>query len=393
MSRPAPNLYDVLGVPKGANPTEIKKAYLKMARTHHPDKGGDPEKFKEIAHANEVLSDEVRRRRYDETGSTDEQMAGGMPGGGGPFPFPFDVNVNLSDLFGNMFGHGPNGPMGPNGPVRKGKKPVPNTQTIPLRLEHFYLGHQFDLNINRQAFCGACDHTGAKVRETCKRCNGQGMVTQVVQMGPMAMHTTGPCMECQGKGQRVLETCGKCAGSGFTNETKKLTVHFPPGSRPQETFIFPEVCSDHPAFERPGDVHIVVQEDPSDPAFQTFRRVGDQLQHLETRVSVSLSECLLGVVVTLEGHPGYDEGLPIQLPAGSFHGDVYVLSGLGMPMVRENGKYGDLRVRVEASLSEEERERLSVHGADVLRPLLQPFVRGTNASKESIQTALKRVKD
>lgn len=390
-----PSLYDVLGVSKTATVTEIKKAYLKLARTHHPDKGGDSEKFKEIAQANEVLTDEVRRRRYDELGVMDDSAGGpgGQGGQGGPggFPFPFEMNVNLQDLFGGMFhGMGFGGGGGGGGPQRKGKKPSPTLQTVSVRLEQYYLGHRVELTIHRKSFCAGCDHTGAKNRETCRRCNGSGSATQVVQMGAMVMHTTGPCIDCQGRGQKVLEACGLCAGSGFKNETRKLAVDIPAGARPQETFLFPEVCSDHPNFERPGDAHITLQEDPNDPAYKTFRRTGDQFQHLETTVKVSLSEALLGTVVTLEGHPGYDEGLFIELPAGIFSGDVYVVDELGMPIVREKGKYGELRMRIEVSVSEEERVRMSGVGAEALRPVLGGLVPPIGCPVEAIQRGAKR---
>jgi len=395
------SLYDILGVGKTATTTEIKKAYLKLARTHHPDKGGDPERFKEIAQANEVLTDEVRRRRYDELGLTDDGPGGGgqsgMGGVGGGFPFPFEMNVNLHVLFGNMFqgmGVGMPGmppPPGGGGPHRKGKKPTPTLQTVPVTLEQYYLGHRVEITIHRQAFCGPCEHTGAKAREMCRRCHGSGSGSQVVQMGSMVMHTMGPCLDCQGKGQKVLEVCGVCAGSGFTNETRKLIVEIPAGARPNETFLFPEVCSDHPAFERPGDAHITLQEDPKDAAFRTFRRTGDQFQHLEVTAKVSLSESLLGTVIHLEGHPGYDEGLFVALPAGVFPGDVYVMDDLGMPLVREKGKYGELRIRVEVSVSEEERGKMAGQGADALRAVLGDLVSRGKCPVEAIQQGARRV--
>lgn len=392
------SLYDLLGVSRTASTAEIKKAYLRLARTHHPDKGGDPEKFKEIVHANEILTDEVRRRRYDELGITEEQTGPGSGPNGG-FPFPFEMNVNLQDLFGNMFqgmgmgpmgmGGGPPGPNGPNG-IRKGKKPSPTIQTVPIRLEHYYHGHHFDLNIHRQAFCAPCDHTGAKTKETCRRCHGSGSLTQVVQMGPMAMHTTGPCTDCQGRGQRLIDTCVVCGGAGFLQQVRKLAVEIPPGTRPRHVFIFPEVCSDHVAFEKPGDVHIQLQEDPGDVAFQVFRRTGDQFQHLETTITICLTESLLGTVVTLDNHPGYEEGLHIEIPAGTFPKDTYVLDNLGMPLLGEKDKYGELRVRVEVTVSEEERNRMSGPGAEALRSVLGELYSPSGHSMESIHRVARR---
>jgi DnaJ-class molecular chaperone len=388
------SLYDILEVNKSDSCNEIKKAYFKLAKTHHPDKGGDPERFKELQRASEILTDERKRRMYDELGVIEGEN-GGMPEGGGGNPFHnssgpggfgFPFEINLNDLFGGMFG---NSPVGPNkGPIRKGKKPAPAVQTINITLEQFYLGHNFDININRSAFCPNCDHSGAKSKETCKTCNGRGAVSQLIQMGPMAMHTTGPCTDCQGKGERIIEKCNKCTGSGFLQEKRTLSVKINPGTRPNESYIFPEVCSDHPAFERPGDAHIIIAEDPNDPAFKYFKRSGDKLHNLETTVLLSLSESLIGCTVKIDGHPGYDEGLFIKIPAGSFHGDTYCLSGFGMPIPGNIGKYGDLFVLINVIIKPMERNIFTSQARDLLVPLFEDKIRAYECPEESIQQDL-----
>ena len=382
-SKGAKSLYDVLGVSKTDTCTGIKKAYLKLARIHHPDKGGDPEAFKEITHASDILTDEKKRRIYDETGMTDEHAmeSGGFPGG---FPGSFPFEFNMNDLFGGMFGNQPVGPQ--RGPLRKGKKPAPAVQTIPVTLEQFYLGHKFDIQINRQSFCPKCEHTGAKSKEVCRKCNGQGAVSQIIQMGPMTMHTTGPCLDCEAKGERILEKCSHCSGSGFLNETRKLSVSIRPGMRKEETFIFPEVCSDHPAFESPGDAHIMLQEDPKDTSFQYFKRVGDRLEHLETTVSLSLSESLIGCVVQIDGHPGYDEGLFVKIPPGSFDQDKLCLSGFGMPIAGSIGKHGDLYIIINVTIKPSERALFTKDAQPLLVPIFQDKVRTYSCEESDIQT-------
>lgn len=379
------SLYDILGVNKSDSTTDIKKAYLKLARLHHPDKGGDPEKFKEIQRASEILTDDNKRRMYDDFGITGDEPGGmpsgdmgGMPGG---FQFPFEVNLN--DLFGGMFGGPQVGVQ--RGPIRKGKKPAPAVQTINATLEQFYLGNTFNIGVNRNTFCKECDHSGAKSKELCKKCGGKGAISQVVQMGPMAMHTTGPCVDCQGRGERIIENCTPCSGTGFNTEKRNLSVRLTPGIHPGETFVFPEVCSDHPAFERPGDAHIIVAEDTNDPAFKYFHRSGDKLENLETKVSLSLSESLIGCNVRIDGHPGYDDGLFVKIPAGSFHGDRYCLSGFGMPIMGDIGRYGDLFITIDISISSSERKIFTTKGYELLAPLFEDKVRTVNAPDGSIQ--------
>lgn len=387
-NKPAPSLYDVLGVSKSDSCTDIKKAYFKLARTHHPDKGGDSERFKEISRANEILSDEKKRHMYDSYGVTDDQapdMSHGFPGGiPGSFAFPFEVNLN--DLFGGMFGNPPVGPQ--KEPQRKGKKPAPATQSIAITLEQFYMGYKFDININRQSYCTHCEHTGTLSKEICKTCHGHGSVSQIVQLGNFTMHTTGPCTDCQGKGQRVLEVCSTCSATGYQTVKRTLTVNIIPGTKPEEVFIFPEVCSDQPAYERPGDAHIIIKEDTNDPAFTLFKRVGDALQHLKTNVSISLSESLMGCVVTIESHPGHEEGLFVNIPAGSFHGDTYCLTGYGMPLPGHIGKHGDLYLHIQVDVKPMERKLFATKGREALASLFEDKVRVVPCDKDAIQTDL-----
>jgi len=382
------SLYDILGVNKSDSCSDIKKAYFRLAKTHHPDKGGDPEKFKEFVRASEILTDEQKRRKYDEFGIIDGENGGapegmnGFPGAPG-FSFPFDININ--DLFGGMFG---NPPVGPRSNVRKGRKPPPTTQTIGITLEQFYFGHHFDIHINRQCFCSACNHTGAKSKETCKKCGGRGAITQAMQVGPMVMQTTGPCLDCQGKGERILEVCQNCTGSGFTIEKRNLAVKIPPGTRPGEMYLFPEVCSDNPEFERPGDAQIVIVEDGNDPTYKYINRVGDHYEHLQTTVTLSLSESLIGCKLRIDGHPGYEHGLFLQIPAGSFHGDKYCLSGFGMPIPGNIGKYGDLFITINVSITPMERKLFATKGREVLTSLFEDKIRECEIPEGSLQTEL-----
>ena len=152
--------------------------------------------------------------------------------------------------------------------------------------------------------------------------------------------------------------------------------------------MFPEVCSDHPGFEKPGDAHIVIVEDTNDIAGRFVKRVGEQLQHLETTISLSLAESLIGTVVRVDGHPGYKDGLYLQIPAGSFQGDRYCLTGYGMPLPGQIGTYGDFFVRIEVSIKPTERKLFATKGRKALTPLFEESIRSSECAKEDIKTEL-----
>jgi molecular chaperone DnaJ len=282
-------------------------------------------------------------------------------------------------MFGNQTGQG-------KGTVRKSKKPAPAVQNIPVTLEQFYLGHTHLITINRQSFCRTCQNTGAKTKEICKGCNGQGTSSQTIQMGPAIMQVHSPCLECGTKGEKVIEICGACSGTGFTADKRVLSVRIQPGTKPSEKFVFPEVCSDDPSYESPGDIEIHLYEDPNDPTYKRFKRVGDRLQHLETVMEISLAESLLGCTVQLEGHPGYDEPIFLKIPAGSFTGDRYLVRELGMPI--KGSQYGDLYLIIKVNVTAAERKKVSQEVVPLIEPLFQEGVRKTDSKEEVVHTEL-----
>ena len=148
------------------------------------------------------------------------------------------------------------------------------------------------------------------------------------------------------------------------------------------------MCSDHPQFEKPGDAHIVIIEDINDKAFSYFRRSGDRLQNLETTVLLSLAEALIGCTVKIDGHPGYDEGLFIKIPSGSFHDDKYCLTGFGMPIPGNIGKYGDLIITIDVTIKPSERKLLATQGRELLAPLFEDKIRTYECPEEDIQKDL-----
>lgn len=223
--------YDLLEVSKEASSAEIKKAYRKLAIKHHPDKGGDPEKFKEITKAYECLSDDEKRKTYDRFGEEGLEQGGG----GG----------DASDLLSQMFGGG--GGRSGGGGKKKGKPVVHN---IDVTLEQLYSSHTKKLAINRTVI----DHdVGVKV---CQQCDGRGSTVRVMRMGNMITQQQAPCAPCNGEG-KMFKT---------KKEKEILEVYVPKGAPDQHKVIISNKADEMPDVE-PGDVHFVVNEKPH-PVFK-----------------------------------------------------------------------------------------------------------------------------
>jgi DnaJ-class molecular chaperone len=358
------NLYSVLGVSKGADTEEIRKAYKTLAREHHPDKGGDPEKFKELSQAHEILSDDQKRRVYDMTGSITDQPQQQHS--------PFGMPEAFSHMFGGMFG----GMQGQNR-KREGKGPG-KIQEIPLRLDDYYKGRSLNVKLGRQGTCKTCKGHGGASMKQCDQCQGRGQINQMINMGPIQMLAQTPCPPCNGKGQQSFGRCQGCSGRGLTHEEKTMDIKVEPGMMPGNTFVFSGMCSDHPQFTEPGDVTVILreaEEDNDDTAEWT--RDGSRLK---TTVKVSLTEALLGTIKMVKGHPGYPNGLPIDISVGVQNMWVGTFPGLGMP-IRGTPRYGDAVITVLVTPTEVELNSLKANSI-MLKTFLPPIgpVAGTEGA-------------
>jgi len=338
------DLYQVLGVARDADTSDIRTAYKQLAKEHHPDKGGDPEKFKEISQAHEILGDEAKRQNYDMTGSTSDQPEMGHPfGGGGPFggmPFGGMPFGGMPDMFAQMFSGIPGMPP-TQGRKREGKGPG-KTQDLPLRISDYYHGRNLSVKLGRQAFCKDCKGSGAITVKNCDDCGGQGVVRQMVNMGPIQMVGHSPCGACRGKGQQNVGQCQTCNGRALIPEEKTLEIKVEPGMMSGNTVVFTSACSDHPQHAEAGDVTVVLREADEDGMAATWKREGTKLK---TSITLNLTEALLGTVRILQGHPGFTNGVPIEIPAGVQNMWTGTMPGLGMP-VRGTPKFGDAYVTV-----------------------------------------------
>ena len=346
------DLYKVLDVPRTADSSEIRKAYLKLSRQYHPDKvqGDEKEvaegKFKEISHAYEILSDDQKRAFYDQTGQDSSQVDGGNGGyGGGGMHFPFDIG----GLFG-MFGGG-GGPGGrPRQGRRQGKAPPRRTQ-IALTLKDYYFGRTLQIHLERQRFCSGCKGEGATNRQACSDCHGSGTKRQIIQMGPMIMENVGPCMTCGGGGRTKGDACGTCKGSKFIKEQKTLELQVQKGMKTGDVVTFAGESSQVEDYEEAGDVQVELVAADED---HDWERSGDNLTY---RVRLSLGEALVGKKLKLDGHPGYPQGLYVHIPAGVTNRQDIVVDGCGMPRSIGSG-FGDAVFHLTVLGTKEERALL-----------------------------------
>lgn len=327
------DLYARLGISRDASQDEIKRSYRKEALKHHPDRGGDTAAFQKIEEAHGILSNPERKAMYDATGSISEGPSFNPFGGGGG-----GFNVNLSEMFGQMFGHGSRGPPNANA----GRKPPvgPNkVHEIGVSLSDLYHGKQFELRMKRDVICSTCDGHGGMHVETCSACNGSGVRTTQVQMGPMMMIQQGPCDSCQ-SGKKVRDSCTACTGKKVRESESVLQVKIEPGMQEGERLTFAGKCSESPDFERPGDVILVLRAS-SDEKDGPWIREGATLKRV---ITLTWAEALLGFERELEAHPS---GRPLHIVwTGGFvkEGEVLRVVGWGMPDHFVAGSFGDLRL-------------------------------------------------
>ncbi|CAE8637315.1 unnamed protein product [Polarella glacialis] len=249
--------YKTLEVEKNANEADIKKAYRKLAVKHHPDKGGDPEKFKEVTRAYEVLSDPEKRAKYDRNGEE-----GLEEGGGG----------DAGDIFEQFFG---GGGRGGRGAPRKRQKTKDVVQNLKVTLEQMYTGQTKKMAITRQTV------DKKKGVQECRHCDGRGVKIEVVRMGPMIQQMQSACGACGGQGKSF----------GMKQEREVLEVHIQKGSPDGNKVTFREMADEHPDADA-GDVHFVIKQQEH----AVFKRKGADL-FIER--NITLVEALCGFEMEL----------------------------------------------------------------------------------------------
>lgn len=369
MSAASPNLYETLGVARGASADEIKKAYFRKAKESHPDKGGDKEAFQRLQAAHSVLSDPGARAEYDRTGRVSVEGSGGGGGGGATF----------ADIFGSMFS-GAGGfpfpmpmpmPGSGGGPQMRMPKGPSKVHEIGVGLDGFYNGKKFRITMNREVICGDCRGNGGEGEAPCGDCGGRGMRTQQIVVGGALTIARGPCGKCKASGRVPAVTCTGCNGRRVVEREAVLDAQIEPGMQEGDRIVFPGMCSESPDYDAPGDLVLVLRE-AAGVASSGWERQRAELAH---EVRLTVAESMLGWSRALEGHPS---GRPLNVvwKGGVIRdGEVLRVAGWGMPRRGATaGSFGDLllvcRVAVseQSTWSEEQRRALMSVWPDWVEP-------------------------
>ena len=346
--------YEVLGVSRDADAKTIKRAFLKLAKTLHPDVSDDPnaeEKFKEVNEAYSVLSDETKRSNYDRYGTPD-----------GPGGFGSDF-VDMSDIFGGGFGMGDIFDSFFGGFRGQGHgQPAQRTRgrdmsiTITISLAEAAAGCKKTIAYDRLGPCDDCEGSGVAEggnKVTCEKCHGTGVVETVRRTMLGTMRTSSPCPDCGGIGMKVDKPCETCGGQGRTPTRERVELEIPAGVLSGQSIRVPGKGEAGVLGDEAGDLiaQIYVERD------ERFER---QNNDLGTTVEVDAFQAMLGATVELDGILA-DEKIDVEVPAGCQYGQSVVISGHGMPRQGGQGR-GDLfvviRVVTPEDLTDEQKATL-----------------------------------
>ncbi len=326
--------YEILGVPRGAPPEDIKRAYRRLAMKNHPDRNpgdaGAEARFKECAEAYEVLADPERRAIYDRYGHAGLRST---PGHDFNSMNAEDIFSMFEDIFGGAFG---------GQRRRRGGGGVPRgydlETEVELTLEEVMNGTSREVEFKRLDVCQACGGEGAKPgtgRVSCTGCGGSGQVAQTGFGGMFRMVTT--CRACGGRGSVIADKCPECRGNGRVSVRRKLDVKIPAGISDTQAVRVASEGEPPPPELSPGgqgirgDLHVVVRV----RRHERFEREGD---HLLMALPVAFTQAALGAEIEV---PTLDGPATLRIPPGTQHGALFRVPHKGLPNVR-SGKRGDL---------------------------------------------------
>ncbi len=354
MTTTTKDFYQVLGIPESAGPDEIKKAYRKLAKEHHPDANrGDPraaERFKEIGEAYAVLSDEEKKKRYDQMRKLGAfgfrapgAGAGGQGGrdefgfGDGNASFSFDNLGGLGDIFSSIFDRGRRGfasdrPQGP----RRG---TDVEYAVELSFETAVNGGKISINVPVTEECSTCSGSGARPGtkvEACSECRGTGTVS----FGQGGFAVNRPCPACLGRGKIPESPCPSCGGSGSVRQSRKVQVAVPGGVETGSKLRLSGQGERGVAGGPPGDLILTFQVSPH----RFFRREGADIH---VTVPINVAQAILGSKVRVRTVDGLR--VVLRIPPGTQSGTRFRIRGQG---VESKGRRGDQFVEVKVETPE-----------------------------------------
>ena len=346
--------YEILGVDRAATPEEIKQAYRKLAMQWHPDRNPSAEaadRFREIAEAYAVLSDQTKREAYDTTGHAGVSERWSMEDLFRDFEFGDFFGGRFGDL-GNVFGD-----LFPGRTHQRTAAPrgADIRYDLELTLDEAARGGDRVIHLRRTERCQACHGSGAKPGTqpvTCSACGGTGEMQQIRSSGAMRVVTLSSCTHCHGRGTHIDAPCATCKGSGAVASPHRIKVHVPAGVDQGMVLRLAGQGEAGPAEAPAGDllVQIYLQPHPN------LKRDGDDLY---TTVSLAFPDAALGTKVLVPHLDG--EAVRLTIPPGTQSGTTLRVRGKGMPRL-DRRDTGDLfvvvKVRTPENLTARQRELL-----------------------------------
>jgi len=369
----ARDYYEVLGVGRDADESQVKKAFRRLARELHPDVNAhDPEaesKFKEAAEAYEVLSDAERRRMYDAYGHEGLRTGGYQP--------DFEGFGSITDLFSAFFGSGgfESAFGGSRGGAMQGGDVAVAAQIDLAEAAH---GRRMEVAYDATVLCETCRGNGAEPGTpivTCPTCRGAGQVQRVTRTRLGQLVRTAACDTCGGDGRIAESPCQTCGGRGMEVRRQRLEVDVPAGISDGQRI---RVSGRGYAGERggpDGDLYVVVR-------VREDERFVRDAEDLVTVVDVPAPLAALGTTIDV---PTLDGDVPVDVPAGTQPGETILLRGRGMPRLGR-GRTGDLRVVVNVAIP----RRLTSEQRDLLERLADTLTDDNVRSEEGMFAKLKR---